>query len=503
MNHLVPRWLQSAWLIPVLCLAAALPLIGPQIPGLLDMPGHIGRYAIQMDAGQSPDLARWYSYRWALVPNLGADMMAMFFRRYFDFFTAVKISILLIPPIYVAGILILSRVVHGYTTPPALFLVPVGFSYFFHFGFVNFCVGIGLAFLGYALWRWLGDRGRPVVRAVLIVPIACAIWIAHLSGWGLLCILCGCDELIRLRARRQGWVRLGMDCGLRLWPLLVPLLLGILFGPENNSAEYTGHFFDMVEKLAFFAFVLRDRWIAWDIAAASILLSLYIYGVRSRAFACDPALVLATLIVAALYILLPTQLVGSWWADVRLAPPLYSVALLSLRPTREMSRKAMTGMAVAGMLFIGARFAGNAISLSLWDAQFRKDAAAFDAVPRGSTMVTLAVGPCGAELPWNRDRRAHLSGLAIPLRHVFDNGQWATPGGHLIRVHNSDAGPFQTSPSGEWRTRDCGPNEAWYHHLDDIPRTVPYLWIVGIDIARPLPGWTKIRDTGSAQLYRR
>jgi hypothetical protein len=489
----------------VLCLsiAATLPLILPQMPPLLDLPGHIGRYAVQLDGGQSPDLARWYSYRWDLVPNLGVDLLVALLGQWFGLFTAVKVAVLAIPFLFVAGIAMMSRSLHGYVTPPAIFAMPLAFGHFFHFGFVNFYLGISLGLIAFAGWRRLADAGCAGPRLWLFPVIACALWTVHLTGWALLCVLCGCDELARIDWRGRRRLAAVAGAGGRLLVLLAPLPLKIWFGAPSGVDTSARHFFDIVDKLGSFTFVFRDRWPVWDIGSALLLVGLYIYAVRSRTFTLDRAMVGATACIAALFVLLPTELLGSWYADARLTPVLYSVALLSLRPAAAMSSRAMTALATAALLFTGARLTGNAISLGEWDAQFRKDAAAFDLLPRGSSMVTLVATPCGSDMPWNRDRRTHLSGLVIPLRHGFDNGQWAIPGGQLIRVANPDSGIFQTAPSGEWRDRDCSPGMAWYHHVAAIPAQVPYLWIVGTDVKAAIPGWTKIRDTGTAQLYRR
>lgn len=499
-----PRWLRSRWLVVALCVASLLPLLFPQLPGLLDVPGHTGRFAVQIDDGRTPELARWYDYHWDILPNLGVDIMVELLSRFVGLLTAVKLSVMAIPFLCVLGILMISRSVHGYVTPPALFVVPVAFGHFFHFGFVNFYLGVGLALVGFAVWRRLSDSARPVLQAALFIPFSCVIWLAHLTGWGFLCVLCGSDELVRVLDRPGRRIRALLIGGLRLSVLLTPFVVKLFYGHTEEGAP-TSHFLEFVDKAAYLVFLFRDRWPVWDIASMLLLMGVYLYALRSTKFVTDRAMAMTMAILFGLYLVMPSHLLGSWYADLRLAPLLFIVGMLSIRPSREMSRSAMQVMALAAILFIGLRFAGNAVSLSLWDQQFRKDLSALDAVPRGSTMVTLNAVPCGPDRPWNQDRRVHLSGLAIPLRHVFDNDQWSTPEGQLIQVHNPDAGPFQRSPSGETRERDCRPGsgDGWYNHVPHIPPTVHYLWIVGKHISEPVAGWTKIRDTGSAQLYHR
>lgn len=504
-----PEWLRSRWLPLALCGLAMLPLLVPHYIAILDFAAHMGRYALQLDDGRSADLARWYSYQWHFIPNLGVDMLMLVLGPNLPFFTAVKVAMLAIPVAHVLGVTYTSRAVHGYVTPPAILAVPVVFGFFFGFGFANFCLGVGVAFCAFALWRSMGDRGRFGQRALLFVGVSSLVWLVHMTGWGLLCILCGADELVRSRGRLPGLAR----AALRLLVLLAPFAIKIVLTERGEAAGPAGvagmgaigDFFDWEAKAANFAFILRDRWMLWDLGGMLLLIGFYIWASRSRQFAFDPALLLATVILAMLYILMPSEMGGSLYTDTRLSPMLYVTALLSLRPTAAMSRRGVAMLALAALLFTGARIAGNAVSLALWDRQFAKDLATLDAVPPGTTMITLTAMPCGRDIPWNRDRRAHLSGLAIPLRHLFDNNQFASVSGQLIRAHNPQAGIFQSSPSGEARAHDCAPGDGmgWQHKLPHVPAGVRYLWRVGLDRHVPVPGWTLIRDTGTVQLYRR
>jgi len=422
----------------------------------------------------------------------------------------VKVATFAIPVAHVLGVTMTSRTVHGYVTPPAILAVPLAFGFFFGFGFANFCLGLGVAFCAYALWRHLGDAGRFGQRAMLFLAVSSIVWLVHMTSWGLLCILCGADELVRSRGRVQALVRAVPHLLILLAPLAIKAVLahvGDTGGPAGvgGMGEAIRNFFDWETKGANFAFILRDRWIVWDLGGMLLLVGVYIWAARSRRFAFDPALLLATVILAILYILLPYEMGGSAYADTRLSPMLYMTALLSIRPTQAMGRRGVAMMALAALLFTGARLVGNTVSLALWDRQFAKDLATLDAVPRGTTMVTLTAMPCGRDIPWNRDRRGHLSGLAIPRRHVFDNNQFASISGQLIRAHNGEAGFFQSSPSGEARAHDCSPGDGmgWQHLVPKVPSGVRYLWRVGLDRSVPVPGWRVVRDSGSVQLYTR
>src|SRR4028119_1625405 len=96
---------ESRWSLLALPLLAALPLLLPPIPPLIDVPGHMGRYKIALDLGQSPPLQAFYEFHWALVPNLGADLLVVPLAALFGLEPAVQIVALGIPALTVAAVL--------------------------------------------------------------------------------------------------------------------------------------------------------------------------------------------------------------------------------------------------------------------------------------------------------------------------------------------------------------------------------------------------------------
>ena len=72
-----PRALSGsgATFVLALILLSALPLLWPDVPPLLDLPGHMGRYRVQLDLATSPDLQQFYGFHWQLIGNLGIDLL--------------------------------------------------------------------------------------------------------------------------------------------------------------------------------------------------------------------------------------------------------------------------------------------------------------------------------------------------------------------------------------------------------------------------------------------
>jgi hypothetical protein len=50
------QWWQTRWFVALCTLIAIIPLLWPQIPPLVDLPGHMGRYRVQFTYDQYPFL---------------------------------------------------------------------------------------------------------------------------------------------------------------------------------------------------------------------------------------------------------------------------------------------------------------------------------------------------------------------------------------------------------------------------------------------------------------
>ncbi len=70
-------WWEQPWFLLLLVLLAAVPLIYPTVPPLVDLLGHMGRYQVQLSVDSSPWLSRYYDFNWAPIGNLGIDLLVM------------------------------------------------------------------------------------------------------------------------------------------------------------------------------------------------------------------------------------------------------------------------------------------------------------------------------------------------------------------------------------------------------------------------------------------
>src|SRR6185436_13971259 len=179
----------SRWFLAAVVLFSAIPLLWPDVPPLLDLPGHMGRYRVQLDLATSPDLQQYFGFRWQVIGNLGVDLLVQLLAPLMGLEPAVKLIVCAIPVLTVGGMLWVAREVHGRVPPTALFAIPLAYNFPFLFGFVNFALSMALAFLAFALWLRLARLGRLKLRAAVFVPISFVLWISHAFGWGTLGVL--------------------------------------------------------------------------------------------------------------------------------------------------------------------------------------------------------------------------------------------------------------------------------------------------------------------------
>src|SRR6516162_705584 len=63
------------WATAALCATLLAPLALVDVPPLLDYPNHLARAVVLAFGGTDPILSRMYAAHWAVIPNLGTDLV--------------------------------------------------------------------------------------------------------------------------------------------------------------------------------------------------------------------------------------------------------------------------------------------------------------------------------------------------------------------------------------------------------------------------------------------
>jgi hypothetical protein len=469
------RWWETRWFLVLLLVVTAMPLLWPQIPPLVDVPGHIGRYRVELDVSSSADLQRYFGFHWALIGNLGVDLLIIPLAPLFGLELAVKLIVISVPVLTAAGIVWIAREVHGRLPPTTLFAIPFVYSFPFNYGFINFSLSVALALLAFALWLRLANR--PMLRLAIFAPLAVVVWVAHAFGWGVLGLLIWSSELIAQRDRGIRWFNAAINAAIRCIPLSLPIILMWIWR-SGSVGGVTTAFFGIGSKVLAVVSALRDRWLLWDSISVAAVLVLIGSAIFDRHLAISRRLGIPALVLAATFILMPRLLFGSNYADMRLPALIIILALLALRPREDISTEVLCRIALFGTLFVGLRMIGNTISFVMADTEARAEVAALDHIPLGAAVLSLVGDRCGTN--WTMPRHSHLGSYVITRKHGFSNDQWALEGAQLLTVHYTGAGKFGADPSEgtvspECRTRALHrfgrDNPAIRSYVEDTHRT--------------------------------
>ena len=473
-------WWESRGFLALVVLATMVPLIDPPLPPLVDLFGHMGRYRVELDLGNSPWLQAYFDYHWAAIGNLGVDLLVIPLGKLLGLEWAVKAIVLAIPPLTAAGFLWVAREVHGRIPPTAFFALPFIYGFPFLFGFVNFTLSVALAFLAFGLWLRLGRLERTVLREWLFVPISLVVFFCHTYGWGLLGLMCFSADAVRLHDRGRSWWRAGIEAALRTSVMALPILIMLIWRSETHGGQ-TIDWFDWKIKWRWIYSALRDRWKWFDIASLAAAALVFLFAIVSRKLTLSRNLAFSAIVLAAGFAIIPRIVFGSAYADMRLVPYLMAVALLAIRFRGAPDRTTAQVLAVLGLLFFATRTAANTASLALAGADQTAKLHAIDRMPRGARVITLTGMPCIEY--WPLLRNSHLGAMVIVRREGFSNDQWLLEGVNLLDLKYRAAGYFAADPSQLVRPDHC--HDRLHRTIGESLAALPrrdfdYVWLIDV-----------------------
>jgi hypothetical protein len=488
-------------------LACALPLLWPNVPPLVDLPGHLGRYHVQMRMDEVPVLREFYNFEWALIGNLGVDLLVVPLAALIGLEPAVKAITILIPLLTAAGFLWVAREVHGRIPPTAFFALPIVYCYPFNFGFVNFALSMGLAFLAFAFWLRLARLGHLKLRAGLFVPISILLWVCHAFGWGTLGVMAFSAELVRQVDLKRGFFKGAFKTGLHCLALAPPMLLMLLWRSSDQASGFTGAWFKWKLKLNWVLMILRDRWQLWDYASLAVIgLILLMPVFLFRRMEYSRNLAASAIFLAIVFVCLPRIVFGSNYADMRLAPFVLAVFVIAIRYRPAWTGRAGAIFAVLGLSFFAGRIGANTASFAMYDRAYDRELAAVAHIPRQARVVSFVGVNCRRD--WGMSRLEHLPALALVRRDAFSNDQWSMSGAQLLTARYPRPNDwFSRDPSQQVLARRCR-NERWLT-LDESLAWFPrdrfsHVWLINPPPFDPAlaAGLEPVWRSGRSVLYR-
>ncbi|RNJ62562.1 MAG: hypothetical protein EDM03_14165 [Porphyrobacter sp. IPPAS B-1204] len=461
----------------LLCALSLIPLLAVGFPPLVDLYGHLGRYAMQTDLANRPELQPFYSFEWQLVGNLGADLLVELLHGWLGLETAVRVIVMATQLLSAAAVLLVSRQVHGRITPFAIAALPLIYGLPFNHGFLNFSLGMTLGMLAFVGWMRLRRTRGGIAARVWLAVAGMMVWVSHAYGWAFLGLLCGSTTLAEVIDRRDRPVAALKHILGECWTLLLPLAPMIIWRTESGGMDLIAS--TPIFKLLGLVSPLRTRWMVLDVLSFFGLVVTIYWAIRNPAIRIDKRLGIAALLCFACFLILPKQVFGSLSADLRLMPYVLMIALLAI-PTAQLGRKTIGILTVAALVFFTGRTLATTAAYVADEDRVNAVLPAIDALPQGARVAFFSAAPC--KQTWALPVLDHVAGVAHARRSVFVNNQWQVPGASPLTVHYAAAGRFAHDPSHLVLADGC--DRDFYPFLSAVLAELPYdafthVWIVG------------------------
>jgi hypothetical protein len=341
------------WALALLCLILLAPLALVDMPPLLDYPNHLARAVVLAAGSSDPILSRMYAAHWAVIPNLGTDLVLPPLLQLLPVHLAGRIVVGISILLPVAGTIAYSRAVFGVYSPWPLASGLVAYNATLLLGFLNFVAAIGIALLLAA--GWITWRERHPARTVALVTVgAVALFFCHLMGLLFVFVLTASHEFERLWVRRTHWpsvlARLAaltplfvVSLGLYLVSPLAPLVDRIEFSPPTDKARQL--------VLPFANYILP-----LDIVTACMVGTFLLACLAKHRCRASPGSVVALSLTALLFLAAPWAYKGTYFLDTRFVIMSGFLLFGALLPV-ALPRTAALSAATAFTLLLGIRMA--------------------------------------------------------------------------------------------------------------------------------------------------
>lgn len=298
--------------LALLCLMLVAPLLLVDVPPLLDYPNHLARAVVL--AFHDPALRQMYAPRWAIIPDLGTDLVLPPLLHVLPVHVAGRIVVACAVLLPVFGTVAYSRAVFGTRSLWPLGSVLVAYNGTLLMGFLNFVVGIGLALLLAAVW--IAWRERYPARVIALTTVgAAALFFCHLMSLVFCAILVGGNELAWLWRHRNDARLVGRRMAVAVTPLLAPMVLYIQspLSPVAAGLEFP----TLTDKLRELVMPFGNYLLPLDIVTAAAAVGFVAICAALRQCRVTPGSGIALVVTAAAFLAAPNGVKGTYLFDTR------------------------------------------------------------------------------------------------------------------------------------------------------------------------------------------
>ena len=427
---------EGLWLGLAFTLLACLPFLMTRYPQMVDYPAHLARFHIMLTRDQSPFLQEYYGFEWHWMGNLGADLLIRPLAKFMPLETAGWLIAASIPPLTALGIMAVQWTLRGRIGLASMLAFAFVWSPSMLLGFLNFGLAQAMALFAFALWVKLEGKSW---RAPLFIPIGLVVWLAHVSGWGILGLMVFGYEWHKSKSWRAF---------VAPWPLFFPLLALVAGGTVGKPPSYGPR--PEIYKWAIWQQAMRGTLQWFDYANALIICGMLAVSIGFRRW--DWRLGWAALLMLAASLAMPRHIFGGDLVDARMISAGLLVGALSL------AWKAPRWVVMAAtLLFIGR--------LGYTTMDWRRDSrattemlTALDGLPHGARIASYIVTE---KREWGYNSQEHICGYAVVRLDALINCNFALPGIHMLTI-NQDS-QFFRDPFHRLNHRAGQPIDTYYY----------------------------------------
>jgi hypothetical protein len=377
----------------LVALFAVLPIYGVTYIPANDYPFHLSRIAILSMGDKSGLLGTFYQFGSWLLPNMALDAFALPLTHWMSPEAAVKLFLVVTQLAFLGGCVALHRAAFGrYCTWPLLCGLLL-YNGIFLYGFFNYLFAAAFALPGAALWL----RSDPGWRRYLVAfGVAVVLMWGHMGGFAVYAILVGSFQMHTRLANfsKQNIGKALTHLGLDALPFIAALALFIFISPGTERAGDGLVYSPWWGAKPFGALFTLQSGVLWaDVLVGVALAALVMVLLLTRQLALNGAVLTAAGMLWLAFVVLPPDMLGSSFADVRLVPLAALVTLLAFAPQ---AGKGRWSQALVLAVALGVGGVKTVALLRDWQAHQPKVdhiVQAMKKIPDGSTLFAATAAP--------------------------------------------------------------------------------------------------------------
>jgi hypothetical protein len=468
------------------------PLLVVDVPPLLDYPNHLARVFVLAALPHDPVLARFYAAHWSIIPNLALDLIGPRLIDVLPVDVAGRLLIAVGVLLPVVGTIAYSTAIGGRWWSLGVGLVAYNSALLA--GFLNFEIGVGLAFLLAGAWlRW---REVWPVRAIIVAMLgAPALFFCHLMGMVLFGLLIGAAELSHGRA--------GLAHRGAVLAVIFAAPTGLYVVSDFRGMGGEAAFLPVGAKLLQLVTVFANYSWKLDMVTATVAIGLPVTGLVLRWGRMPRPAAIATVLLLIAFLSAPYAWKGTQSLDTRFAVMLGFMLFAGFVPDRRPVWFVRLGAAAVVVLFA----ARMALLTTAWVAH-RGDLAdlreVLGPVRPGQAVYVAETGLDEAPAYWAANPRWRL---------LSDGARTDEHLGALVLIERRAWWPFEFDNPSQQPIETREPYRGLAEEVGSLPNRAQaaiadlcgfdYVLLTGADAVPPLPAnrFGLLGQSGFAALY--